>query len=353
MASQLQMEGAPDHKIVLVNAQRLDFDQRLNFTKLALRGVVERHYEDAPTDDQIVAFAEGATVLVTKEIGVSAELIARLPASIRLICEAGTGYNNVDLAAAQERGIIVTNVPEYSSTAVAQLVLTFVLDFSASMMQQQRMLATGNHSHFGPANIQLPMVELQGKTIGLVGGKGKIGTQVARLCMALGMHVIVSTRSIGDEPAVETLRPLGEFGPEVRRELTESLEDLLRRSDFVSLHCPLTPATRHLMGASEFSAMKDSALLINTARGAIVDQAALIAALGAEGQPSQIAGAALDVQDPEPPADDSPLYTLPNVQLTPHIGWKRFETRQRLIDAVAVNVAAFQDGDVKNVVTTS
>ena len=99
--------------------------------------------------------------------------------------------------------------------------------------------------------------------------------------------------------------------------------------------------------------MKDSALLINTARGAIVDQAALIAALGTEGQPSQIAGAALDVQDPEPPADESPLYTLPNVQLTPHIGWKRFETRQRLIDTVAANIAAFQDGDAQNVVTSS
>lgn len=198
-----------------------------------------------------------------------------------------------------------------------------MLSFSASLTQQHRALARGDKTLFGGA-FPLPLFELRGKTLGLVGGNGEIGSRVSTLAQALGMKVLVYSRS--------SATPLA---------------TLLSESDFISLHCPLTPATKHLINASALSGMKKSAYLINTARGAIVDEAALVAAL----QAGRLAGAALDVQDPEPPAADSPLYTLDNVILTPHIGWKRAETRQRLIDAVASNIAVWAAGKPVSVVT--
>lgn len=202
-------------------------------------------------------------------------------------------------------------------------MLTFILSLAASLTQQHRALALGERSHFHAAGVTLPLFELHGKTLGLVGGGGAIGRRVAALAAALGMRVVVWRRA--------------EQG---------SLESLLRESDFVSLHCPLTPETRHLVDAAALARMKPSAYLINTARGAIVDEAALVAAL----QAGALAGAALDVQDPEPPAESSLLYSLRNVILTPHLGWKRAETRQRLLDAVAANVAAYAAGAPQNVV---
>ena len=330
------MEGAPTEKVVLVNAQRLDFDQRLDFTALALTGTVVRHYEDCPSDAKIAELCEGAVVIVNKEIPLSAALIAALPASVKLICEAGTGFNNIAMEAARARGILVTNVPAYSQDAVAQLVVTFVLNFSCSMVAQQRMLQEGDRSNF-IGSLQLPHFELAGKTIGLVGGRGNIGTKVARLCVALGMRVLISSRDTEKPAAVEGSA------------IASSLDELLAESDFVSLHCPLTDATHHLIGAAALAKMKSTAFLVNTARGAVVDERALCEALGADSPP--IAGAALDVQEVEPPPADSPLYTLPNVVLTPHIGWKRLETRQRLMAGVVANIKAFQAGSPTNLVS--
>jgi len=330
------MEGAPSEKVVLVNAQRLDFDQRLDFTSLATTGSVVRHYEDHPSDEAMLALLEGAAVIVNKEIPLSAALVAALPESVKLICEAGTGFNNVALDAARARGIVVTNVPAYSQDAVAQLVITFVLNCSCSMAAQQRMLLAGDRSHFSGA-LLLPHFELAGKTIGLVGGRGSIGTKVARLCLALGMRVLISSRDTAAPPAVEGTS------------IAASLDELLGASDFVSLHCPLSDGTRHLIGAAALAMMKPTAHLINTARGAIIDEAALCEALAADSPP--IAGACLDVQEVEPLPDDSPLFALPNVVLTPHIGWKRLETRQRLMAQVVSNIKAFQAGAPINVVS--
>jgi glycerate dehydrogenase len=330
-------------KAVLINAGRLDFDGKLDFSRLdeACGAPVTRHDDHTPSPDTIAAYAVGHATLVTKEVPVD---VKALPDSVRLICEAGTGFNNINLEDARARGITVCNVPAYSTDAVAQLVMTHVLNFSASVHLQQRRTARGDRSLFHgepsanksafEAFGEVPHFELAGKTIGLVGGTGAIGARTAEMARAFGMDVLVWSRSARD-------------CARGRWRAARDLRHLLRESDFVSVHCPLTDDTRGLIDAKALGAMKPSAFLINTARGALVNEADLVDALRAE----TIAGAGLDVTDPEPPELGSPLYDMENVVLTPHIGWKRLETRQRLMDAVAANVEAFLAGKPANVVS--
>ena len=318
-------------KLLLVNAGRLDWSADLDWSAVSHDTQLFRYEDSSPSPLEIAARATAhqATILVTKEVVVDLSL---LPSCVKLVVEAGTGHNNIVDAEGREspeRGIAVCNVPGYSTDAVAQLVATHLLSFSSSLVQQQRALASGDRSHFASL-AHVPLFELAGKTLGLVGA-GAIATSVARLAAALGMRVVVWSRSARDGP-------LWQAAP--------TLHSLLAQSDFVSLHCPLTPDTQHMLGAVALSHMKRSAYLINTARGAIIDEAALIQALRA----GALAGAALDVTDPEPPAADSPLWTLPGVVLTPHIGWKRRETRQRLVNEVGLNVSAFLSGQPRNLV---
>jgi len=333
------------NKIAVVNASRVDFDHNIDWTSLGQNASV--FYDEAgedPTDETIIERADGCDVLVTKEITISKELIERLPVSLKLICEAGTGYNNIALDACRQKGLLVMNVPSYSTDAVASLVMTFLLNLSCSLVVQQRSLAEGDRSNFTSC-LQVPHFEVAGKTLGLIGGRGSIGSKVAEIARAFGINVIVSTRNppVQVEPSEDSTPP----SCCATIEYTMSVEDLLQRSDFVSLHCPLNNETRHLINAKTLALMKSTAYLINTARGALVDENALVEALTS----GTIAGVALDVQDPEPPHPSSPLYTLNNVILTPHIGWKRLETRQRLVDAVAANIQSFRAGVLQNVVS--
>jgi len=316
--------GGAMSKAVIVNAGRLDFDHGLDLAKLAAAAEVTRFESDA-TPEEILERVQGQEVVITKEIPVPGDVISRFPPSVRLIQEAGTGFNNIDLAAAKEKGITVCNCPAYSSDAVAQLVITFLLNFSSSLVPQMRMLAQGNRDNFTKC-LQVPHFELGGKTLGLIGGSGGIGSKVAEIAELMGMKVLITSRS-----------PKPNAVP---------LEELLKASDFVSLHCPLNGETRHIIQEATLKLMKPTAFIINTGRGALIKEDDLIAALKA----GTIAGAGLDVQDQEPPVADSPLYTLENVILTPHIGWKRLETRQRLMDIVADNVASFLKGSPVNVV---
>ena len=319
-------------RCVLLNAKRVNFDSKLDTTKLEAVAEVTFH-EASVSDEEILARVAGAEVVITKEMEICGDVVRRFPASVKCVVEAGTGYNNHDRAALAERGIALRSCPAYSTESVATLVITHVLAFSASIYAQQRRLQAGDRAHFEDmdANIgALPHFELAGKTLGLIGGNGAIGSRVAELALAFGMRVLVSTRS-GRCPegcAVATL------------------DELFAASDFVSVHCPLTDETRGLVGAAALAAMKPSAYLVNTARGAILDERALADALRA----GAIAGAALDVQDPEPPAPESPLWDLDNAILTPHVGWRRLETRQRLLDAVVANVEAHVAGSSLNVV---
>ncbi|KAK3284048.1 hypothetical protein CYMTET_8281 [Cymbomonas tetramitiformis] len=326
--------GAKKSKVVVLNCARINFDNQLDFSKLSAVAEVTQYDDSSPSPEEIIRRVSGQDVVITKELALPTELVASFPPSVSIICEAGTGYNNIDIATARVKGIAVCNVPAYSSDAVAHLVITFVLSFSCSLVAQQRMLASGRRDNF-TKHLQHPHFELGGKTLGLIGGSGNIGSKVASIALALGLRVIVSSRK---QPSEADMQP----GVQV----TTSVEELLQCSDFVSIHCPLNEATKNLIDAAALRKMKPTAFIINTARGPIINEADLIVALN-EGV---IAGAGLDVQTVEPPPSESPLYSMESVVLTPHIGWKRLETRQRLIDAVADNIDSFLKGIPVNVV---
>ena len=313
-------------KTVVLNAKKMNFDGKLDFSILSSQVTV---YDDT-APEELLERIQDADVIVTKEMPVSGELIRQFPDSVKLICEAGTGYNNLDLAAAKEKGIMVCNIPAYSTQRVAQTAIMLILNLSSAMQVQMAMLAKGNHDNF-TKNLQVPHVEVNDKTLGIIGA-GHIGREVIRIAKAMDMKILVYTRTPKED------------GDGIRY---VDLETLLRNSDYVSLHCPLTHQTRHMINKDTLAMMKPEAFLINTSRGALIDEPALIEAL----QNGVIAGAGLDVQEVEPPAEDNPLYTMSNVLLTPHMGWKGLETRKRLVSILAGNIKAWEDKKPVNVVS--
>ncbi|WP_378956622.1 2-hydroxyacid dehydrogenase [Pelosinus sp. sgz500959] len=315
--------------IVFLNSAKLDFDNKLDFSLLSELATVTKY--DASSNEEILERVKGQNIVITKEMPVGRDLILQFPPSVKLICEAGTGYNNIDIVAAREKNIAVCNVPSYSTEAVAQLVITFMLNLSSSLIQQQIMLHQKNFDNFTKF-LQVPHFELQEKTLGVIGGTGAIGQNVISIALTLGMNILVYNRNpkISNDPKVKFV----------------TLDELLKQSDFITIHCPLTADTKHLINKDRLKMMKKSAFIINTARGAIINETDLIEAL----QQGEIAGAALDVQDPEPPELHNPLFTMDNVILTPHIGWRRLESRQRLIQLMAGNVESFIQGKPINVV---
>ncbi len=314
-------------KCVVLNAKKMNFDGKLDFSILSSDVTV---YDDT-TEQQLTERIQGKDIIVTKEMPVNAEMIQRFPESVKLICEAGTGYNNIDLETARKKGITVCNIPAYSTERVAHTAIMMILNLSSAMQVQMKMLARGNHDNF-TRNLQVPHVEVNGKTLGIIGA-GHIGRKVMQIAQALDMDILVHSRTPReDEKGIRYV----------------SLEELLKNSDYVSLHCPLTESTKHMINKETLSLMKPSAFIINTSRGALIDEAALIEAL----ENGTIAGAGLDVQENEPPEENSPLYTMDNVLLTPHMGWKGLETRQRLVSILADNIKKFMDGNPINVVSS-
>lgn len=312
-------------KTAVLNGGRMNYDNKLDFGVLSSEVSV---YESS-TPEEILERAKGQEVLVTKEIPVKKELIEALPGSVKLICEAGTGYNNIDLAACKEKGITVCNIPAYSTKRVAHTAFMLLLNLSSSMKQQQKMLFEKNHENFTKC-LSLDHVEVNGKTLGIIGA-GNIGKEMIRLGQAFDMNILVYTRTPKED--TEGIH-------------YTDLETVLKESDYISLHCPLNDKTHHIIDAAALRLMKPSAFLINTARGALIDEAALIEAL----QENRIAGAGLDVQETEPPREDNPLYDMDNVILTPHMGWKGLETRQRLVSILAENIKGYAEGKMVNVV---
>ena len=313
---------------VFLNSAKLNFDNKLNFSSLAELSTFTKY--DASSDKEILERVKDQTIIITKELPLGRALISQFPPSVKLICEAGTGYNNIDIVAAREKNITVCNVPSYSTEAVAHLAITYILNFSSSLIQQQIMIKQKNFDNF-TKHVELPHFEVQNKTLGVIGG-GAIGNEVIKIALVLGMNILIYSRT-----------PKPWDNPNVR---SVSLEELLKQSDFVTLHCPLTADTLHLIDKDRLKLMKPSAFIINTSRGPIINETDLIEAL----QSGEIAGAALDVQDPEPPEPTNPLFDMENVILTPHIGWRRFESRQRLIKLMAVNIESFILGKLINVV---
>lgn len=315
-----------NNKCVVLNAKKMNFDGKLDFSVLSSDVTV---YDDT-TNEELSGRIQGADIIVTKEMPVNAEMIQRFPESVKLICEAGTGYNNIDLEAARKKGITVCNIPAYSTERVAHTAIMMILNLSSTMQVQMKMLANGNHDNF-TKKLQVPHVEVNGKTLGVIGA-GHIGKKVIKIAQALDMNILVYTRTPReDEKGIRYV----------------SLKELLEHSDYVSLHCPLTESTKHMINKETLKLMKPSAFIINTSRGALIDEAALIEAL----KNGKIAGAGLDVQETEPPKETSPLYTMENVLLTPHMGWKGLETRQRLVSILADNIKNFLAGNPKNIVS--
>jgi glycerate dehydrogenase len=282
-------------------------------------------------------------VVMNKEFPIPGDIIRALPSSVKLIAEAGTGYNNIDIDACRERGIALCNVPEYTREAMGDMAITLVMALSCSLAPQMKALAKGDRTIMRQCHLgHLDHFEIRGKTFGIIGGLGYIGVNISAKALALGMKVIVS-----DMP--ET--PLGEHASGVE---VVKIDDLYARSDFVMPMVPLNKHTTGLVNSAAFDKMKSSAYIINIARGPIIDQDAVVDAL----RKKKIAGAALDVfgeGSAPPPAlpEDSPLYDVfnefENVILTPHIGWQRYEARQRVVDMSGDSIAKFSRGQPMNI----
>ena len=279
----------------------------------------------APGD--VVARAVDADAILTNKAIVGREQIAALP-QLKYVGVLATGFNIVDVAAARERGIPVCNVPEYSTPNVVQAAWALILELANRVGHHDR---TVHEGHWAACHDFCywhgELVELAGRTLGIV-GHGRIGRGVATVGRAFGMRVIHHRRQGGGDPACV------------------DLDTLFRESDVVSLHCPLTPETKGLVDARRLAMMKPTAFLVNTARGPLVDEAALAAALNA----GQLAGAAVDVLSVEPPPASNPLLTAKNCVITPHVAWATRDARRRLIDVTAANLAAFAVGQPQNVV---
>lgn len=276
--------------------------------------------------EELATRLAGMQIAVTNKVVLDAGTIANADA-LELICVAATGVNNVDTAAAAERDIPVINVTGYATPAVSQHVLALMLGHATRWASYDAAVKRGDWaaSEFF-CLLGYPIEELAGQTLGLV-GHGELGAAVGRLAEAFGMTVLVAER-----PRATHIRD-GRI----------AIDEMFERADMISLHCPLTDETANLIDAPALARMKDSAFLINTARGGIVDSQALIEAL----RTGRIGGAALDVLDAEPPPADHPLLDprIPNLIITPHSAWGSRGARQRMLEGVAANIRDFQNGD--------
>ena len=284
---------------------------------------------DRTSNDQIINRCQYAEAVLTNKVILTAEIISALP-KLKYIGVMATGYNVVDIDAARSRGIVVTNVPAYSTASVAQLVFAHLLNIASQVALHDSQVHEGkwvNSVDF--CFYAAPLIELDGKQIGIV-GLGQIGSAVARIAQAMGMKV-----------AAYTSKSQEQLGDGITK---MSLEQLFATSDVVTLHCPLTPDTKYIVNAERLATMKANAIIINTGRGPLVNEQDLADALNN----GTIAAAAVDVLSCEPPKADNPLLTAKNCHITPHIAWASQAARTRLIATLASNLQAFINGNPVN-----
>lgn len=275
--------------------------------------------------------AFGSEVLITNKTVLDAEMMSRLP-GLKYIGVIATGYNVVDVDAARKLGIIVTNIPAYSTMSVAQHVFALLLAVTDRVEHYAIEVARGRWSDVRDFCFwDTPLVELSGKNFGII-GMGNIGSAVARIASALGMNVLAYTSKDSSQLPVDVTKV--------------SLERLFSDSDVISLHCPLTPSTKELINSHTIAEMKDGVILINTGRGGLVNENAVAEALTS----GKIGAFCADVLSTEPPAADNPLLGAPNAYITPHIAWATKEARERLMDIAVANLKHFIEGVPTNVV---
>lgn len=279
-----------------------------------------------------------AEIVIVNKVSLREDIISQAP-RLQLICLAATGTDNVALGAARARGVAVTNIRDYCAPSVTQHVFALILALTQRLREYEALLATGAWAKSREfCLLDYPFRELSGKTLGIV-GLGNLGRGVARVAQAFGMSVLAAQRPYG-QPTGDHGRPIEDGVQRV------AYPELLARSHVISLHCPLTDDTRNLVDAVALGHMRRDALLINTARGALVDPAALAVAL----REGVIGGAGIDVLEKEPPVGGNPLLDarLPNLIVTPHIAWAARESRQRALNDIALNISAFMAGERRN-----
>ena len=317
-------------KIIVIDAQTLNPGD-LSWAPLEALGDCDFYPRSRP--DEVLARCRKAQIVVTNKVVFDHKVMESLP-DLRFIAVSATGYNMVDIAAAAARNIVISNVPVYGTPSVAQMTFALLLELTQRVghhdrtVHQGRWVACENFSYW-----DYPLIELAGLTMGIV-GCGRIGLATAQIAQAFGMKIIAHD-------------PYLTGGLPDYIELLDDLDAVFTRSDVVSLHCPLTDENEGFINAARLGRMKKSALLINTSRGPVINEADLAHALNHE----QIAGAGLDVLGAEPPRADNPLLTAKNCIITPHIAWASRACRHRLLSGSIDNVKAFLAGSPTNVVT--
>ncbi|MFC1541364.1 D-2-hydroxyacid dehydrogenase [Candidatus Latescibacterota bacterium] len=285
---------------------------------------------DRTSPSEGLSRSEGAEILLTNKTVLDRAIIEKLP-SLKYIGVMATGYNVVDTVAAKEHGVIVTNVPEYATNSVAQMVFSLVLELTFHVGYHTETVRSGRWTNSIDFSYwDKPLVELEGLTMGII-GYGRIGRAVAKLALAFGMNILVNNKQkTWDVPNISFV----------------DLDMLFVGSDVVSLHCPLTPLSKEIVNAKSIALMKKTAFLINTGRGPLVNEHDLAEALNT----GIIAGAGVDVLSTEPPSEDNPLLSAKNCYITPHFAWATQAARKRLMNTLVENVKAFMRNDLMNVV---
>lgn len=307
-----------------VNPGDLSWDCFARFGEVAV-------YERTDSKADAIARMQGADIVMLNKVPISESVLEACP-GIKLICALSTGYNVVDIDACKRRNIVVCNVPGYGTNAVAQFTFALLLEICHHVGAHSQSVFRGQWASCPDFCYWFtPQRELSGKTIGII-GFGAIGRAVGTIANAFGMNVLAYSRTIHPEH-----KDIGQY---------VSLDELLEQSDIISLHCPLFPETEKIINAQTIDKMKDGMILINTARGALVDEEALAAALAS----GKVAAYGADVVSQEPIRPQNPLLTAPNCILTPHMAWAPMESRQRIQDITVKNIEAFLAGKPINVV---
>lgn len=301
----------------------------LSWDELRKLGKLEVYDRTAP--EELLSRAEGAEVLLTNKVIIDAKAMSVLPC-LRYIGVTATGYNVVDIAEAHQRNIVVTNIPAYSTMSVAQMVMAHLLNITNQVALHSNAVKQGEWEQSPDFSFsKSPIIELNGLTMGIV-GLGNIGSATARMAQSMGMKVIaISSKT------KEALLQIG-----VQK--AENYEQLFSEADVISLHCPLTSDTHHLVNQERLSLMKSTAILINTGRGPLLDEVAVAEALSTK----KLYAVGIDVLSEEPPIKGSPLISAPRCYITPHIAWASKAARRRLIDIAISNVRAFVCGEPQN-----
>lgn len=287
---------------------------------------------DYTPEDQIIERCKDAEIIIDNKVVLNKDVLEKLP-KLKYIGMLSTGFNVIDTQAAKDNGIVVCNVPTYSTAAVAQLTFALILEIYNQVGIHNEAVHSGEWSSCRDFCFQkTPLIELSGKTIGLI-GYGKIASEVAKIADAFSMNILCYVPSTKPQPDFKNFSFV-------------TLDEIAEQSDIVSLHCPLTPETTKIINEDFISKMKRNAIIINTSRGPAIDEKALADALNS----GRIAGAGVDVLSTEPPKESNPLLSCPKCFITPHIAWAGYETRERLIGVVYNNLKSFLSGNSINVV---